>query len=450
MSCISNINAIRIMENTLNMVDPRLIDHGRRVAYMVCKMLKCQKKYSDREISDFCVLSLIHDIGAYKTEEINRMLEFETSHIGGHSVYGYLFIKYFSPIPQYADIILYHHAYCGQLSLLAPCFHDIVQMIHLADRMDILVKSGAKEHLIYTDFLKEKRSIQFSPEIIDLLYAAEIDSSLSDEEKSADPDFRRYIYGAEIIEDMIQRFLKMTVLSVDFRSRHTVTHTISSTCIAAVLADMLNLFEEDKEKVYTAALLHDLGKTAIPLEILEGPGKLNPREMAAIKTHVNITDEIIRGHVDNDIWNIVVRHHEKLNGSGYPGGLAAKDLNISQRILTVSDIFSALCEERSYKKAFPKEKVISILSEMAADGLIDPDITAAAIRFYDHIKETVEKETRPVLCIYKKIVEEEREILDSNELFTRPIAKDRSPEHQGHWKMLPNKASPEEAEARYS
>ena len=84
---VNSNNISGLIERTLNYVDPRLVDHGKRVASLVFGMLTVQDKYTPREVQDICILSMLHDIGAYKTEEINRMTQFESEDVWEHSIY---------------------------------------------------------------------------------------------------------------------------------------------------------------------------------------------------------------------------------------------------------------------------------------------------------------------------------------------------------------------------
>ena len=95
-------------------------------------------------------------------------------------------------------------------------------------------------------------------------------------------------------------------------------------------ARILGMSEEQIRQIYYGALLHDLGKIGIPVEILEFPGKLSPQAMNIMRTHVNITEEILGGTIDPAITKIAIRHHEKLDGSGYPRGLKANELTLER------------------------------------------------------------------------------------------------------------------------
>jgi HD-GYP domain-containing protein (c-di-GMP phosphodiesterase class II) len=155
-------------------------------------------------------------------------------------------------------------------------------------------------------------------------------------------------------------------------------------------------------------LLHDLGKVAIPVEILENPGRLNDQEMEIMRRHVVFTGQILRGRVDERLERIAFRHHEKLDGSGYPLGLRGEDLTFEERLVAITDILSALCGARSYKNAFPKAKALAILSDMAGSGLVDAVITQNIIDNYDFLVKEIEKATLPVTANYDNLLTEYR------------------------------------------
>ena len=118
MQLSSNEKIITILEHTLNLVDNRLVDHGKRVAYRVYKKLYPLARYSDARLRDICVLALLHDIGAYKTEDIHEIAVFDSGYTWNHSIYGYLFIKHFSPLRHLAPVLLFHHAKPHQMYAL--------------------------------------------------------------------------------------------------------------------------------------------------------------------------------------------------------------------------------------------------------------------------------------------------------------------------------------------
>lgn len=90
-SLIINMSVIQVFLNTLKEIDSRLVEHGERVAYIIYKMLTDSNKFPESEINKVFILALFHDIGAYKTEEIDNLFNFETKKFDDHSIYGYLF-----------------------------------------------------------------------------------------------------------------------------------------------------------------------------------------------------------------------------------------------------------------------------------------------------------------------------------------------------------------------
>ncbi|WP_302760505.1 HD-GYP domain-containing protein, partial [Christensenella hongkongensis] len=154
------------------------------------------------------------------------------------------------------------------------------------------------------------------------------------------------------------------------------------------------------------------GKVGVPVEILEFPGKLSAQAMRVMRTHVDITGAILADSFDPVITQIALRHHEKLDGSGYQRGLMARDLTIPERIVAVSDIVSALYGTRSYKESFPKEKTLHIIQKQSGEGLIDKTVVAVISDNFDSIMETVKERCKPVWELYHKMQDEYRRLME--------------------------------------
>lgn len=160
-----------------------------------------------------------------------------------------------------------------------------------------------------------------------------------------------------------------------------------------------------------AAFLHDIGKIATPVEILEKPGRLTDEEMKTMREHIVYSEKILRGIVPDVITDIAVRHHERPNGKGYPHGLSSGDLTKRQRILACADVMSALAGKRSYKVPFTKEQTVNIISAMAKKGDLDADICSVLINNYDSIHEKAEKAVLKTEQTYERIKKEYSELL---------------------------------------
>ena len=108
---------MHIISNMLKMQNPKLMDHGSRVGYLVAKMLEVQGK-AQKEIQESYILGLLHDVGAYKTEEIDKLVQFETERVFDHSIYGYLIMKVSEVMEDKVDAILHHHTPWEQLKIM--------------------------------------------------------------------------------------------------------------------------------------------------------------------------------------------------------------------------------------------------------------------------------------------------------------------------------------------
>lgn len=210
----------------------------------------------------------------------------------------------------------------------------------------------------------------------------------------------------DIKNSEIMDYLKILVYAIDFRSPYTVTHTADTTIISLETGKLLGLSERDMQVMYTGAFLHDIGKIAISPSILEKPGKLTSEEYTEIKRHISEGEQILRAVVSDEICDIALRHHEKLNGSGYCLGLTAEELTLPQRIVAVADILSALSQRRPYKEPFEKAKVIALLTEMKLSGLLCPVVVDTVCANYDLILRNTRISHDPIRMLYENLVQE--------------------------------------------
>lgn len=402
---INNKSLLGIIRRFCNYIDPRLTEHGSHVSYIVFRILRETGKYSDEELRNICFAAQLHDVGAYKTEEVSRMLQFETSDVWDHSLYGYLFIRYFSPFRELAPVVLLHHTSWQILEKekkLCPHLKDLSQLLHIADRIDVsmsLQKCSWKQTL---SSIINGRSTAFAPHIVDLAAQLNFENSIEEDLRN-DSEYHDFLMQIPLSGEEITNYLKMLVFIIDFRSHHTVTHTVTTTSISYELGKLLSFNEYQLNLVLCGSLLHDLGKIAIPVEILEYPGKLSYQEMAIMRTHVDYTEKIFGGSIDKATERIALRHHEKLNGSGYPKNLKAKDLTMEERLVAIADIISALTGTRSYKDSLPTDRICSILFKMKQEGLLDEMIVDLAMDHLNEILDTTDVRCQPILSIYEKL-----------------------------------------------
>ena len=265
-----------------------------------------------------------------------------------------------------------------------------------------------KDEKIEKDYFTKYANIKFSAAALDIFQKAEkrynIMANLVDGTYRKELDV---LLAKRAFSEKYKRgFLEMLVYTIDFRSEHTVIHTLATVNFAEKLGRLARLTGKELRDLHYGALLHDLGKIAIPLNILESTGRLSDDEMKIMKAHVRITEMILEGVVDDDVLQIAVRHHEKLDGTGYHRGLKAEDLTLPQQIIAVADILSALYGKRSYKEAFSKEKILAIMQGDAENGKINANVVNSLVRNYDKIIGEFEKEKEDTIGLYLKIKEQ--------------------------------------------
>lgn len=155
--------------------------------------------------------------------------------------------------------------------------------------------------------------------------------------------------------------------AAEFRDMETGMHIRRISEMAKALGALAGLSEADCETLHYAAPLHDVGKVGIPDRILLKPGKLTDEEMDIMRLHTVIGGRILaeaQRFPSLEMGQIIaLQHHEKWDGSGYPKGLSGEDIHIFGRIVTIVDIFDALCSKRPYKQALPFEQVLAIMRE---------------------------------------------------------------------------------------
>lgn len=403
-SLIANRDMLHIARVILNQIDIRLTEHGTRVCYIVYKMLLAEGKCSKLEMANICLITALHDVGAFKTDEIDDMIKFDVTCSKNHCIYGSLFIKLLTPLPELAEVILYHHTHYDLLPDKTSRTQDIAASVFLADRIDVVLMSNDD---IINHITEDDLDHKFSRKWYELYQKAclieDIDATIKNDKDGFVEQIATLFATFDECEIDVFPFLEMVIYSLDFRSPVTAMHTFSTAAIATEFAKKIGLSPLITEKIHYAAMLHDVGKVTTPISILEKEGKLVGAEIGIMQNHVVATREILEGFVSPEMVNIAARHHEKLNGSGYPDRLTAEDLTVPERLMAVADIMSALLTKRSYKEVFSKEKIIDIVTKLKESGCICSQLADYVIYDYDEVIAPVNKKLSEYRALYEKI-----------------------------------------------
>jgi diguanylate cyclase (GGDEF)-like protein/putative nucleotidyltransferase with HDIG domain len=176
------------------------------------------------------------------------------------------------------------------------------------------------------------------------------------------------------VSDLHLATIEALALAIDAKDQTARTHIRRVQVYAAGLARALGMPETEIQGVKTAALLHDIGKLAVPEHILSKPGPLTQEEFQKIRIHPQVGAEIISGvPFPYPVAPLILSHHERWDGKGYPAGLKGEEIPLGARILTVVDYFDALMSERPYHKAMSLDSAIALLEKDSGKAL-DPRV----------------------------------------------------------------------------
>jgi HD-GYP domain-containing protein (c-di-GMP phosphodiesterase class II) len=186
--------------------------------------------------------------------------------------------------------------------------------------------------------------------------------------------------------ERIVRSLRATVqalaVAVETRDPYTAGHQRRVAELAGAIAAELNLVDDRINGLYMASIIHDLGKISVPAEILSMPRKLSDIEFNLVKTHARSGYEILK---DIDfpwpIAEIILQHHERMNGSGYPRGLKGGELLLEAKILMVADVVESMISYRPYRPALALEEGLGEI-ETNRGILYDPEVVDACLRLF--------------------------------------------------------------------
>lgn len=183
--------------------------------------------------------------------------------------------------------------------------------------------------------------------------------------------------GDALLDQIETHGLAAWVQAVRTHHNQTYQHCLLVAGTAAAFAIELGFSNPDRQRVAAAALLHDIGKAKIPVAILDKPSKLDRTELEAMRQHPRLGFEALLGAdtLHPEMLEIVMNHHELLDGSGYPHGLSGGEISDLTRIITITDVFGALIERRAYKPPMAAQDAYQILLDMGSK--LDRDLVRA-------------------------------------------------------------------------
>jgi putative nucleotidyltransferase with HDIG domain len=198
------------------------------------------------------------------------------------------------------------------------------------------------------------------------------------------------VENKERLEETLIGVVRALANAIDAMSKWTRGHSDRVAEISVALGKQLGLSEDKLEVLEIGALLHDIGKLGVPKEILDKKGKLTSEEYETIKKHPGIGYEILKPVKElSQVLPIVLYHHERCDGSGYPEGLHCSDIPFLAKIVAVADVLEAMTADRPYKKGRPFDYVVSYLAENSGK-LFDEEVIKALLSAKEEIRKIIE------------------------------------------------------------
>jgi HD-GYP domain-containing protein (c-di-GMP phosphodiesterase class II) len=394
---VSLFDMIVCLSRAVDLVSPELADHHLQVGF-VASSLSAQMHLPANQQNDLMLAGILHDVGAMSVEERLEALAFDgdAEALSRHALQGCLILEHFAPFAAAALLIRYHHTRWDQDADLRDRGEAVPlgsHVLHLADRIAVLVcrDSGI---LGEVSGIRKRIDAQFGkmfcPDLADAFAALSERESfwldLASPSMSALLDRRSMLPVLDMDIDQITDLSRLFSKIIDFRSPFTSAHSQGVAAVAEALARVFGFCDREARLMKVAGYLHDLGKLAVPSTILDKPGRLTEEERNLIRTHTFHTYRTLEPIAALRAVNQWASfHHERIDGRGYPFHLRGEELPLPARIMAVADVFTALTEDRPYRKAMAPAEVTRVLRGMVEDGGLDGQVVASLEAHYDEM-----------------------------------------------------------------
>jgi len=383
-------NAITALSCALDLVGIDEIRHGKRVA-VIARTIALHLNWPEAECLSILYAGMLHDCGVSRVHEHHKLTEtLEWEGAEDHCIRGADYLAACPPLAHLSAEIRYHHTRWEKLPA-PPVDHRIrlrANLLYLADRIDMLQAPFLNSGMILIKYpaiieqIKKLSGVLFAPELVDaFIKAADTEAFwLAMEPEYLDEDLRRigsHIPASLLDITALKELARLFSRVVDAKSPYTDEHSQRVAHIARQLAIDFGIEGYELEQVEIAGLLHDIGKLRVSEDIIDKPGSLTPEERATMHRHSYDTFRILqRVFDDSKIPTWAGFHHETLLGDGYPFKTDIKQLDLECRIITVSDIFQALAQERPYRHTMSLDYIVNDLQSRVASGHLDAEVVA--------------------------------------------------------------------------
>lgn len=401
---VNLIDMVLCFSRSLDLLHPSILDHHLRVAYTAACLAEALA-LPPEQVQTILIAGALHDIGTVSSPQMLALLDHAMDNyqlpagtllpdIHRHGEEGFHLIRHFPPFTAAAEAIRFHHVdweqghgeqFRGQAVPLAS------HILHLADRVAVL--PDEQTHiLLQSDRIRRivarDAGHRFMPQLVKAF------ESVSDRESfwldltypHKEPIIKQRFGNREIPLNLeaLQRLGDLFGRIIDYRSPFTATHSSGVAATAEALGKQLGMSGVECKLLRVAGDLHDIGKLAVPVEIIDKPGRLTRDEIQQVRQHAYYTHRILStvpGLETVNTWASL--HHERLDGNGYP--FRTRDIPLGARIVAVADIFTAITEDRPYRPGMTADDAKRVLRQQVREGAIDGDVVQRLLQDFDQL-----------------------------------------------------------------
>lgn len=353
-------------------------NHGQRVAYIAVRLGR-GAGISAPSLETLYFAGLLHDLGLIGAGGV-RAIDDERF-IQSHAAIGSQLVSSL-PVHGIEPLVKYHHEYMdgsGPFGLVGENIPEGARILSLADTIDnaIVLHKDLRTVAAHVAALVEQGCGRlFDPTLCNVW-------GLLAHQESFWLDLRERNLGLALfrMQPCAQRLLHVNELRdvamvfseiIDCKSRFTARHSRGLADLVYRAAQTEERLAENADLLSVAALLHDLGKLAVPNSVLEKPGPLTPEERTIVKSHVYYTKLVLRQVQGlHTIAEWAGNHHERVDGRGYADRLWGSDLGLEDRLIAACDVYQALTEKRPYRDEMSSPQAFDVLTSMVKSGALD-------------------------------------------------------------------------------
>lgn len=410
-SNIRYFDVVLCVSRALDLLSPVLSDHHQRTAYVAACIAE-ELQLDAEQKRDIVVAGALHDAGAVSMSSRLALLQSALpghecdcgEDVHRHGLDGYRLLHEFEPFANAARAIRFHHVdweggrgaeFDGEPVPLAS------HILRVADNVAILPRRGdnilAQARHIRA-LIRAHAGTRYREDLVAAFeQAAQRESFWLDLVSPYKEEILRPYFGTHrvaLASDALYELARLLGRIIDYRSPFTVLHSANVAAAAQRIGELAGMPPSQVRILGLAGQLHDLGKLAVPPEILDKPAGLSVQEELIVRQHPYHTYRILSmvpGLEEVALYGAL--HHERIDGSGYPYRM--RGMPFGSRVVAVADVFAALTEDRPYRAGMSWEQSVGILDGMAARGVLDGEVVALVRRDPGAFGQFVERRREP-------------------------------------------------------